>query len=176
MAASTVKIGLHCHKLHGLQGTASAAFLQLLPAQDTNVRWQRSILHFLLLLLIGKLGRPVSMNLLVHVQFRRDTVPALQELIQPVLDGPPHPLTDTVAPQQLADVDSRFLEVDGVTLHYKERGPTRPDVPVVVLLHGFNGSVFNWCEPACLEKMIYLRLVWDPAQTHQARLDSCTTS
>lgn len=85
----------------------------------------------------------------VQLQFRRDTVPALQELIQPVLAGPPLPLTDTVAPQQLADVDSRFLEVDGVTLHYKERGPTRPDAPVVVLLHGFNGSVFNWCVPAC---------------------------
>ncbi len=72
-------------------------------------------------------------------------MPALQELVQPVFDGPPAPLTDTVAPQQLADVDSRFLEVDGVTLHYKERGPAHPDAPVVVLLHGFNGSVFNWC-------------------------------
>ena len=79
------------------------------------------------------------------LQFRRDTVPALQELIQPVLDGPPAPLTDTVAPQQLADSDSRFLEVDGVMLHYKERGPTSPETPAVVLLHGFNGSVFNWC-------------------------------
>ena len=86
---------------------------------------------------------------LVWVQFRRDTVPALQELIQPVLAGPPPPLTDTVTPQQLADPDSRFLEVDGVTLHYMERGPTPPDTPVVVLLHGFNGSVFNWCALTC---------------------------
>lgn len=76
-------------------------------------------------------------------------MPALQELIQPVLAGPPPPLTDTVAPQQLADPDSRFLEVDGVMLHYKERGPTQPDAPVVVLLHGFNGSVFNWWVLTC---------------------------
>jgi pimeloyl-ACP methyl ester carboxylesterase len=36
------------------------------------------------------------------------------------------------------------IQVDGVNLHYKDFGPQRPGAPAVLLLHGFNGSVFNW--------------------------------
>lgn len=54
---------------------------------------------------------------------------------------PVPPLTDTVPPRQLADPDSRFAQVNGVTLHYKVAGQGEP---VFVLLHGFGASVFSW--------------------------------
>ena len=57
--------------------------------------------------------------------------------------------TGTVPPTNLADPDSKFVEVDGITIHYKECRGTEPSgespsQPTVLLLHGFNGSVFNW--------------------------------
>lgn len=78
-------------------------------------------------------------------QARKETVPWLQDLLAPLLAGTPEPLTDTLSPQELADADSSFTEVDGVTLHYKDVGAQPyPAQPVVLLLHGFNGSVFSW--------------------------------
>lgn len=41
---------------------------------------------------------------------------------------------------ELADVDSRFTEIDGVSIHYKMAG----EGPLIVLLHGFLGSTENW--------------------------------
>jgi pimeloyl-ACP methyl ester carboxylesterase len=78
------------------------------------------------------------------MQVRKETLPWVQDLILPWLDGEPQPLTDTVPPASIGDPDSHFLTVDGVTLHYKEAGPATPGTPAVLLLHGFNGSVFNW--------------------------------
>jgi pimeloyl-ACP methyl ester carboxylesterase len=52
-----------------------------------------------------------------------------------------------VPPPQLADPDSRFALVGGVALHYKEVGAgdvAARGAPVLLLVHGFNGSVFNW--------------------------------
>ena len=77
-------------------------------------------------------------------QVQSETIPWLRELIYPLTAGPPEPLTDTVPPQQLADPDSSFVEVDGVQLHCKDVGPRDASTPAVVLLHGFNGSVFSW--------------------------------
>ncbi len=57
------------------------------------------------------------------------------------------PHTDTVPQQQLADPDSRFALVGGVELHYKEVAAgdvAARGAPVLLLVHGFNGSVFNW--------------------------------
>lgn len=56
-----------------------------------------------------------------------------------------YPSVDTLPPEQLADPDSRFISIDGIRVHYKQTG-SNPDAPAVLLLHGFNGSVFNWCE------------------------------
>ena len=78
------------------------------------------------------------------MQVQKETVPWLQELLYPLTAGAPEPLLDTVSPQQLADPDSSFVEVDGVMLHCKDFGPRNPDAPSVVLLHGFNASVFSW--------------------------------
>jgi pimeloyl-ACP methyl ester carboxylesterase len=52
-------------------------------------------------------------------------------------------LTDTVPPEALADPDSRFVEVDGVRIHYKQMGE---GTPVLILLHGFGASTFSWRE------------------------------
>lgn len=63
-------------------------------------------------------------------------------LIGPFLVPVP-PLEDTVPPEALADSDSRFVEVDGITFHYKRMGTGEP---VFVLLHGFGASTFSWRE------------------------------
>jgi pimeloyl-ACP methyl ester carboxylesterase len=53
------------------------------------------------------------------------------------------PLTDTVPPDELADPDSHFIEIDGLQIHYKIYGEGEP---TIVLLHGFVSSVFAWRE------------------------------
>jgi pimeloyl-ACP methyl ester carboxylesterase len=54
---------------------------------------------------------------------------------------PVRPLDGLVPPQQLADPDSKFMEVDGLKFHYKEAGEGRP---AMILLHGFSSSTFSW--------------------------------
>jgi pimeloyl-ACP methyl ester carboxylesterase len=61
-------------------------------------------------------------------------------LVGPFLIPVP-PLTDTVPPEQLADVDSKFVEINGLTVHYKMMGLGEP---YFILLHGFGASVFSW--------------------------------
>ncbi len=63
-------------------------------------------------------------------------------LIAPLLIPVP-PLEGTVPPQQLADPDSRFVEINGLQVHYKTAGQGEP---VLVLLHGFGASTFSWRE------------------------------
>lgn len=52
-------------------------------------------------------------------------------------------LQDTVAVTELADPDSRFIEVDGIQVHYKEYGSGDP---AFFLLHGFASSEYSWRE------------------------------
>ncbi len=52
-------------------------------------------------------------------------------------------LRGTVPPEQLADADSQFMEVNGIRVHYKQMGQGEP---VIVLLHGFAASVYSWRE------------------------------
>lgn len=63
-------------------------------------------------------------------------------LVGPFLIPVP-PLTDTRPPAELADPDSRFVEVQGLQLHYKETGTGEQ---TMVLLHGFGASIFTWRE------------------------------
>ncbi len=56
---------------------------------------------------------------------------------------PVPPLEGTVPPEQLADPDSRFVEVNGIAVHYKMAGEGEP---VLILLHGFGASTFSWRE------------------------------
>jgi len=67
---------------------------------------------------------------------------ALILLIVPLL-FPVAPLTGTVPERELAGPDSRFVEVNGLTVHYKETGQGEP---VYILLHGFGASEFSWRE------------------------------
>ncbi len=53
------------------------------------------------------------------------------------------PLKDTVPPEELADSDSKFVEVNGLNVHYKESGDGGP---AIILLHGFLASIFSWRE------------------------------
>lgn len=53
------------------------------------------------------------------------------------------PLTNTVPERDLADPDSRFINVNGLTIHYKEMGAGDT---TYILLHGFGASVFSWRE------------------------------
>ncbi|RPH58197.1 MAG: alpha/beta hydrolase [Chloroflexi bacterium] len=43
--------------------------------------------------------------------------------------------------RDLADLDSKFIEVNGLTVHYKEVGQGEK---AIILLHGFGASVFSW--------------------------------
>ena len=61
-------------------------------------------------------------------------------LIGPFLVPIP-PLEGTLPPEQLADPDSQFVEVNGLQVHYKTMGEGEP---VLVLLHGFGASLFSW--------------------------------
>jgi len=63
-------------------------------------------------------------------------------LVGPLLIPIP-PLEGTVPPEQLADPDSRFVEVNSLQVHYKTAGQGEP---ALVLLHGFAASVFTWRE------------------------------
>jgi pimeloyl-ACP methyl ester carboxylesterase len=67
---------------------------------------------------------------------------ALTLLVGPYL-VPIDPLQDVVPPKELADADSRFIEVDGLSVHYKEAGTSAPEF---LLLHGFGASTFTWRE------------------------------
>jgi pimeloyl-ACP methyl ester carboxylesterase len=53
------------------------------------------------------------------------------------------PLENTFSPKELADPDSRFIEVDGLKFHYKTQGEGEP---VFLLFHGFSANVFTWHE------------------------------
>jgi len=61
-------------------------------------------------------------------------------IVGPLL-APLPPLFDTVPAAQLADTDSRFVEVNGLQVHYKMVGAGKP---VMVLLHGFASSTYTW--------------------------------
>jgi len=52
-------------------------------------------------------------------------------------------LEGTMPPEQLADPDSRFVEINGLRVHFKTAGTGEP---VLVLLHGFASSTFSWRE------------------------------
>ena len=67
---------------------------------------------------------------------------ALILLIAPLLYQAP-PLTGTVPERELADPESRFVEINGLNVHYKEMGQGEP---CFILLHGFGASEFSWRE------------------------------
>jgi pimeloyl-ACP methyl ester carboxylesterase len=66
---------------------------------------------------------------------------ALVVAVVPLL-WPIPPLRGTVPARELADAESRFLDVGAVELHYTQAGA--PDAPSVILLHGFGASTFSW--------------------------------
>jgi pimeloyl-ACP methyl ester carboxylesterase len=63
-------------------------------------------------------------------------------LIGPLLYPVP-PLTSTFSEQELADPDSQFADINGLSVHFKEYGNGEP---VFILLHGFGASEFSWRE------------------------------
>lgn len=63
-------------------------------------------------------------------------------LIGPFLVPIP-PLEHAAPPEELADPDSRFTEVNDLQVHYKIAGGGKP---AFILLHGFGASVFSWRE------------------------------
>ncbi|MEZ4769215.1 MAG: alpha/beta hydrolase [Caldilineales bacterium] len=66
----------------------------------------------------------------------------LAVLVVPLIVPIP-PLENTVPPRQLADPDSRFVEVNNLDVHYKEMG--QGGTPLL-LLHGFAANTFSWRE------------------------------
>ncbi len=75
----------------------------------------------------------------------RVTLLVLALLLLIVLVGPflvpIPPLKDTVPPEELADPESHFVEVNGLRVHYKVAGQGQT---TFILLHGFGASVYSW--------------------------------
>ncbi len=61
-------------------------------------------------------------------------------LIAPLLIPYP-PIPGVTDPQQFADSDSQFIEVNGITLHHKTYGQGNP---VFILLHGTLANTYTW--------------------------------
>jgi len=61
-------------------------------------------------------------------------------LVGPFLVPVP-PLEGTKPIEELADPDSRFVEINDLSVHYKTTGQGEP---VFVLLHGFGASLYSW--------------------------------
>ncbi|MEN4010983.1 MAG: alpha/beta hydrolase [Bellilinea sp.] len=53
------------------------------------------------------------------------------------------PLAEPLPLSELVDADSRFIEVNGIDVHYKQAGSGEP---VMILLHGFGASTYSWRE------------------------------
>ena len=53
------------------------------------------------------------------------------------------PLSGLMPPEQLADPDSRFMDLKGLKTHYKTAVGGEP---LILLLHGFSASTFSWRE------------------------------
>ena len=51
-------------------------------------------------------------------------------------------LAQGVSPQDLADEDGQFAEINGASIYYIARGDVSD--PAVILIHGFGGSTFTW--------------------------------
>jgi pimeloyl-ACP methyl ester carboxylesterase len=54
---------------------------------------------------------------------------------------PAPPLEGTRPIAELADADSMFMEINGLSVHYKTMGSGEP---LFVLLHGFGASLYSW--------------------------------
>jgi pimeloyl-ACP methyl ester carboxylesterase len=78
-------------------------------------------------------------------RFFRLTALALGIILLLLLVGPflvpVPPLEGTKPIEELADADSRFVEINGLRVHYKMSGQGEP---VFVLLHGFGASLYSW--------------------------------
>ncbi|MDO8950939.1 MAG: alpha/beta hydrolase [Actinomycetota bacterium] len=73
-------------------------------------------------------------------------------LVVPLI-WPVPPLENTVTAASLADGDSRFIDIDGLNVHYKAWGLPSSAATIgvdtaIVLLHGFGASTFSWHEVA----------------------------
>jgi pimeloyl-ACP methyl ester carboxylesterase len=51
--------------------------------------------------------------------------------------------TDLAEPEELADHDSCFIEVDGIRIHYKDEGDPRSP-HTILFFHGFASSLYSW--------------------------------
>lgn len=58
-----------------------------------------------------KQGQLQSLFEALTQQFTKESLPWIQDLVVPWLEGEPRPLSGTVAPQELAESDSKFVQV-----------------------------------------------------------------
>jgi pimeloyl-ACP methyl ester carboxylesterase len=57
---------------------------------------------------------------------------------------PVPPLENTVAERELAESDSLFIDVNDVTLHYKDTPAQTESDLTFIMLHGFGSALFTW--------------------------------
>jgi pimeloyl-ACP methyl ester carboxylesterase len=71
---------------------------------------------------------------------------------------PVPPLENTVSKQELADPDSLFIDVNDVTIHYKDTPATTQSDVTFIMLHGFGSALFTW-EAVTEELSTYGRVI-----------------
>ncbi len=75
-----------------------------------------------------------------HIAFVGLAAVSLVALVGPFLVPVP-PLKGTHPAQDLADTDSQFIELNGLSVHVKTGGQGEP---IFVLMHGFGASLYSW--------------------------------
>lgn len=64
------------------------------------------------------------------------------------------PLENLTSVDKIKDADSQFIDVNGITVHYKKAGQGQP---ALILLHGFGASTFSWrgvIQPLAMNRLV----------------------
>ena len=73
---------------------------------------------------------------------------------------PVAPLENTAPPASLADAESRFVEIEGLAIHYRETGSAEA-TQTLILMHGFGASTFSWRDQLALLGEEYRVIAFD---------------
>jgi pimeloyl-ACP methyl ester carboxylesterase len=71
----------------------------------------------------------------------------------------PTPAGKVLDPHKLADADSQFIELNGITVHYKKYGSGKP---TLILVHGFGSNLNSWKKvlPVLAERYTVIAYDW----------------
>ena len=95
-------------------------------------------------------GKRIELSRALVEAIREQTLPWLNDIIYAILGyddelSKQAATAPTVPPNELCDADSQFAKLpSGVILHYKDWPATEKNQPLILLMHGYNGSEFSF--------------------------------